>query len=101
MRCLSIFFPRRKAGSAGQEQETLLGKIDESIGIYWDSMVPAAKQQKGCKGTYLLTDRETGYELHNHFLHGASGYIEVWSPRFKTFKRSSDCKRMATGAQTL
>ena len=36
------------------------GKIDEAISIYRDSVVPAAKQQKGNKGVYLLTDRNTG-----------------------------------------
>lgn len=36
------------------------GKRDEAIGIYRDSVVPAAKQQKGSKGALLLTDRNTG-----------------------------------------
>ena len=36
------------------------GKTDEAIGIYRDSVVPAAKQQKGFKGLHLLTDRNTG-----------------------------------------
>jgi len=36
------------------------GKMDEAIRIYRDSVVPAAKQQKGYKGIYLLTDRNTG-----------------------------------------
>jgi hypothetical protein len=37
-----------------------LGKADEVIRIHRDSVVPAAKQQKGFKGLYLLTDRKTG-----------------------------------------
>ena len=36
------------------------GKIDEAISIYRDSVMPAAKQQKGFKGATLLTDRNTG-----------------------------------------
>lgn len=35
-------------------------KIDEAIGIYQDSYLPDAKQQKGNEGGYLLIDRETG-----------------------------------------
>jgi heme-degrading monooxygenase HmoA len=40
--------------------QILPGKMDEAIGIYRDSVVPAARQQKGCQGVYLLTDRNTG-----------------------------------------
>ena len=36
------------------------GKADEVIRIHRDSVVPAAKQQKGFKGLYLLHDRKTG-----------------------------------------
>ena len=36
------------------------GKVDKAIGIYRDSVVPAAKKQKGFKGTWMLTDRKTG-----------------------------------------
>ncbi|HEY3312917.1 MAG TPA: antibiotic biosynthesis monooxygenase [Anaerolineales bacterium] len=36
------------------------GKIDEATGIYRDSVVPAASQQKGFKGAFLLTDPDTG-----------------------------------------
>ncbi len=36
------------------------GKIDEAISIYRDSVMPAVKQQKGFKGAFLLTDRNTG-----------------------------------------
>jgi heme-degrading monooxygenase HmoA len=38
-------------------------KVDEAIGIYRDSVVPAAKQQKGFKGNDVLTDRKTGKGL--------------------------------------
>ncbi len=36
------------------------GKIEEAIGIYRNSVVPAVQQQKGCKGISLLVDRSTG-----------------------------------------
>jgi len=35
-------------------------KLDETIKIFEDSVVPAAKSQKGFQGAYLLTDRNTG-----------------------------------------
>ena len=35
-------------------------KLDETIKIFEDSVVPAAKSQKGSRGAYLLTDRKTG-----------------------------------------
>jgi heme-degrading monooxygenase HmoA len=36
------------------------GKTDEAIRVYRDSVVPAARKQKGFKGGLLLTDRATG-----------------------------------------
>jgi heme-degrading monooxygenase HmoA len=35
-------------------------KLDELVRIYSESIVPAAKAQKGCQGVYLLLDRNTG-----------------------------------------
>ena len=37
-----------------------LNKFDEITGIYRDSVLPAAKSQKGYRGAYLLNDRKTG-----------------------------------------
>ena len=37
-----------------------IDKMDETIKIYEDSVVSAAKLQKGFQGAYLLTDRNTG-----------------------------------------
>jgi heme-degrading monooxygenase HmoA len=37
-----------------------IDKIDEAVKLYGESVVPAAKSQKGYRGIYLLTDRETG-----------------------------------------
>lgn len=36
------------------------GKLDEAIQIFRDSIKPAARQQKGHQGGYLLADRQTG-----------------------------------------
>lgn len=38
-------------------------RLDEVIAVYRDSISPAAKKQKGQRGGYLLTDRETGKAL--------------------------------------
>ena len=35
-------------------------KVDEVIKIFEDSIVPAATSQKGSRGVYMLTDRNTG-----------------------------------------
>ena len=35
-------------------------KVNEVIKLYEDSVVPAAKSQKGYRGAYLFTDRKTG-----------------------------------------
>ncbi len=35
-------------------------KIDETIKIFKENVIPAAKSQKGFRGAYLLTDRKTG-----------------------------------------
>ena len=34
------------------------GRIDEALGIFRDSVLPAARQQKGFKQSYLIVDRE-------------------------------------------
>jgi len=35
-------------------------KVNEAIKIYEESVIPAAKSQKGFRGAYLLADRKTG-----------------------------------------
>ena len=35
------------------------GKADEAIAIFRDTVLPAARQQKGFKNAYLLIDRST------------------------------------------
>ena len=37
-----------------------LEKVDEAIRLWRDSVMPAAKAQKGFKSGYLLVDRKTG-----------------------------------------
>ncbi len=67
------------------------GKLDEAVGLYRDSVVPAAKQQKGCKGLYLLTDRNTGrgisitlWETEADMTAGEnSGYYQQQLAKFK------------------
>jgi heme-degrading monooxygenase HmoA len=35
------------------------GKMEEGIQIYRDSVIPAARQQQGFKGAFLLTDQNS------------------------------------------
>lgn len=71
--------------------QMLPAKIDEAIGIYRDSVVPAAKQQKGFKSIYLLTDRKTGkgisialWETEADMTAGeTSGYYQQQIAKFK------------------
>lgn len=43
--------------------QVMVGRIDEFINRYKESVVPAAKSQKGFQGIYLLIDRNTGQGL--------------------------------------
>jgi len=60
------------------------GKRDEFINIYRDSIAPVAKEQKGFKGIFLLTEPETGkvisitlWETEAAMAAGeASGYLQ-------------------------
>lgn len=36
------------------------GKVEEAMSIYRNSIVPAAKEQKGFKGAFFLVDNATG-----------------------------------------
>ena len=36
------------------------GKIDEAIGIYRDTVVPAVRERQGSKGGLVMADRGTG-----------------------------------------
>ena len=71
--------------------QLLPAKVEESIGIYRDSVVPAATQQKGFKGIYVLTDRTTGkgltialWETEADMTAGeTSGYYQQQVAKFK------------------
>jgi len=59
------------------------GKIDEAATVYRDSIIPAAKEQKGFSGAMLLTDPVTGKGISvtlweteaNQKASEASGYV--------------------------
>ena len=73
--------------------QMFVAKLDEAITIYRDSVVPAAKQQKGFKGLYVLTDRKTGkgltialWETEADMMAGEnSGYYQQQVAKFKDF----------------
>ncbi len=37
-----------------------IDRLDETVKLFEESVIPAAKSQKGYRGAYLLTDRKTG-----------------------------------------
>ncbi len=69
----------------------LPAKMDEATAIYRDSVVPAAKQQKGFNGLYVLGDRKTGkgltialWETEADMMAGEnSGYYQQQVAKFK------------------
>lgn len=71
--------------------QILPGTLDQAVGLYRDSVVPAAKQQTGCRGVYLLTDRSTGkglsitlWETEADMAAGeSSGYYQQQLAKFK------------------
>ncbi len=71
--------------------QILPSKVDEAVDLYRDSVVPAARQQKGFKGVYLLTDRNTGkgisitlWETEADMTAGEnSGYYQQQLAKFK------------------
>jgi heme-degrading monooxygenase HmoA len=66
------------------------GKTNEAVSMYQDSVVPAAKQQKGFKSALLLTDPTTGkgfsvtvWETEANMTAGeASGYYQEQIAKF-------------------
>ena len=71
--------------------QLLPGKTDEGIAIFRDSVVPAAMQQKGYKGAYLLSDRKMGkgmsitfWETETDLTAGeSSGFYQQQVAKFK------------------
>ncbi len=66
-------------------------KLDETIKIFKEGVIPAAKSQKGFRGAYLLTDRKTGkgiaFTLWNSeedaIANEQSGYYQEQLSKFK------------------
>lgn len=66
-------------------------RMDEAIKLYKESVVPAAKSQKGYRGIYLLTDRKTGKGISIAFWNSEedaianeqSGYYKEQVGKFK------------------
>lgn len=67
------------------------GMLDEAIAVYQDSVAPAAQQQPGCRGIYLLTDRDSGKGISITFWDSeadmtageSSGYYQEQLGKFK------------------
>ena len=70
-----------------------IDKLDESIKIYEDSIISAAKSQKGFQGAYLFTDRNTGKGISctlwdsedEAFANEQSGYYQEQLDKLKDF----------------
>ena len=68
-------------------------KYDETIGIFRDSVLPAAKSQGGYRGTYLLGDRKAGKGISitlwdsedDAIANEQSGYYQEQLGKFKGF----------------
>jgi len=68
-------------------------KLDETIKLYEESVIPAGKLQKGYRGAYLLTDRKTGKGVSIAFwdseedaiTNEQSGYYQEQLSKFKDF----------------
>ena len=68
-----------------------IDKLDEATKIYGDSVIPAAKSQKGFRGAYLLTDRKTGKGIsmtlwdseEDAIANEQSGYYQEQLSKFK------------------
>ncbi len=68
-------------------------KIDETSKLYEESIIPAAKSQKGYRGAYLLADRETGKGIsipvwdseEEAIANEESGYYQEQVSKFKDF----------------
>ena len=67
--------------------------IDETTKLYGESVVPAAKSQKGYKGAYMLVDRSTGKGVsislweseEDAIANEQSGYYQEQIGKFKDF----------------
>jgi len=70
-----------------------IDKLDETKKIYKESVIPAAKSQKGYRGVYLLTDSKTGKGIsitlwdseEDAIANEQSGYYQKQVAKFKGF----------------
>ena len=70
-----------------------IDKLDETKKIYKESVIPAAKSQKGYRGAYLLTDSKTGKGVsialwdseEDAIATEQSGYYQEQLAKFKDF----------------
>jgi len=68
-----------------------IDKIDETVKIFKENVVPAAKSQKGFRGAYQLIDRKTGKGISITFwdseddaiANEQSGYYQEQLSKFK------------------
>jgi heme-degrading monooxygenase HmoA len=70
-----------------------IGNLDETVKIFKEGVIPAAKSQKGYRGGYLLTDSKTGKGISltlwdsegDAIANEQSGYYQKQVNRFKGF----------------
>ena len=70
-----------------------IDKLDETTKLYKESVVPAAKSQKGYRGIYMLTDNKTGKGIsislceteEDAIANETSGYYQKQIEKFKDF----------------
>jgi heme-degrading monooxygenase HmoA len=70
-----------------------IDKLDEGRNIYAESIIPAAKSQKGYRGAYLLSDRKTGKAVsitlwdseEDAIANEQSGYLQEQVSKLKEF----------------
>jgi heme-degrading monooxygenase HmoA len=70
-----------------------IGNLDETVKIFKEGVIPAAKSQKGYRGGYLLTDSKTGKGISltlwdsegDAIANEQSGYYQEQVNRFKSF----------------
>jgi len=74
-----------------------IDKLDEGRKIYAESIIPAAKSQKGYRGAYLLSDRKTGKAVsitlwdseEDAITNESSGYLQEQVGKLKDFLTAS------------
>ena len=70
-----------------------IDKLDEARKIFEESVIPAAKSQKGYRGAYLLADRKTGKSVsislwdseEDAIANEQSGYYQEQVGKFKDY----------------